>query len=182
MLFNNIDKKTAVFLVTRIPFKNGKETTQMSTSNCIAELPYSFFTEPQSKDFVIGVQSDSILIVDNNVNERKFMRQGLEAHGYSCQEAENGLAALRQIKFHSFDVVLTNLTMPFLDGLGLAQHLQEDSSLGNPRVILMTSSRTDMITHLACTFGIEEVLERPCLPSDVDRILHPEQIKFPWAA
>lgn len=152
------------------------------TSDWITKLPFSFLTKPRSKDFTIGVRSEAILIVDDDAELRSGMRKGLEAYGYDCQEEEDGLAAIRQIKTQPFDVVLTDLTMPFLDGLGLAQHLQEDSSLGNPRVHLMTSSRTDMIAHLALTFGIEEVLVKPCLPSDVDRILHPEQIKFPWAA
>lgn len=163
-------------------FQRAIENTHMSTSTYIAELPFSFLAEAQPKDWAKGLASDTILIVDDDTEVRTFMRKGLEAHGYSCQEAEDGLAALRQIRTHHYDVVLTDLNMPFLDGLGLAQHLREDPSLGNPMVILMTPSRTDMITRLAFTFGIQEVLSKPCLPSDVDRIIHPQEIKFPWAA
>lgn len=130
----------------------------------------------------MGAGSDSILIVDDDAEIRTFMRIGLEAYGYCCQEAEDGLVAIRQIRMHQCNVVLTDLKMPFLDGLGLAQYLKEDPSLGNPMVILMTATRTEMIARLARTFGIQDILLKPCLPSDVDRIIHPQQIKFPWAA
>ena len=154
----------------------------MSTSSNIAEQLFSFLAETQPKWWAKELASNTILIVDDDTEVRSSLREGLEALGYSCQEAANGLAAIRQIMTHHYNVVLTDLNMPFLDGLGLAQHLKEDPSLGNPMVILMTSSRTEMILRLAFTFGIQEVLSKPCLPSEVERIIHPHQIKFPWAA
>lgn len=171
-----------VFTSSHTPYQTENENPQMSISTSIAEFPFSFLEELQPKVSVKGLAFDSILIVDDDADVRSFMRKGLEAYGYDCQEAEDGLVALRRLRTHRYDVVLTDLNMPFLDGLGLAQHLREDPSLGNPMVILMAATRTDIIAQLALTFGIKEILSKPCLPSDVDRIIHPQQIKFPWAA
>lgn len=171
-----------VFTPSHTQFQLEKEKTQMLTSPFIAALPGSYFTETLPNDVEMGVGSNSILIVDDDAEVRISLRKGLEVYGYYCKEAEDGLVALRQLRAHSYDVVLTDLNMPFLDGLGLAQHLMEDSSLGNPMIIMMTPGPTEMITRLALTFGIQEILLKPCLPSDVDRIIHPQEIKFPWAA
>lgn len=171
-----------VFTSSHTQFQTENESIHMSTSPRIAELPFSFLEELQPKDSVKGLAFDTILIVDDDAEVRSFMRKGLEAYGYSCQEAEDGLVALRQLRMRHYDVVLTDLNMPFLDGLGLAQHITEDSSIGSPMVIMMTSAHTEIITRLALTFGIQEILLKPCLPSEVDRIIHPQQIKFPWAA
>ncbi len=171
-----------VFTSSHIQFHTANEKIPMSPSTCISQFPFSFLVEPRTEDSMMEVASDLILIVDDDAEVRTFLRKGLEAYGYGCQEAENGLAALRKIRTQHYGVILTDLNMPFLDGLGLAQHLREDPSLGNPLVIMMTSSPTDLVTRLAVTFGIQEVLSKPCLPSDVNRIIHPQQITFPWAA
>lgn len=175
-------EKMTLYASSRKRFQTEDENNYMSTATCIAEIPFFFFSEPRPKDSMVGVASEDILIVDDDVETRTSMRKGLEAYGYQCKEAEDGLIALRQMRTHHYNVVLTDLNLPFLDGLGLAQHLSEDPSLGNPMVILMTSSRTDMITRLALTFGIQEILSKPCLPSSVDRMIHPQPIKFPRAA
>jgi len=113
---------------------------------------------------------------------RMLMRQGLEAYGYQCQEAANGIEGLRQIKNCNFDVVLTDLNLPFLDGLGLAQYMREDSSLGNPIFLLTISNHTNMIVSLAEAFGIHKVLVKPCHPSEVDTIIRQQLNRFPLAA
>jgi len=178
-----LDKKKMVeFTLSLTQRQTENEKIHMSTSTRIAEIPFSFLAAPRPTGSGTGVGSDSILIVDDNAEIRTFMRIGLEAYGYCCQEAEDGLVAIRQIRIHQCNVVLTDLNMPFLDGLGLAQYLKEDPSLGNPMVILMTATHTEMIARLARTFGIQDILSKPCLPSAVDRIIHPQEIKFPWAA
>ncbi|MDT7041728.1 response regulator [Candidatus Nitronereus thalassa] len=154
----------------------------MSPSPCIYQPPLPHATQPTFHSLSLGCALPSILIVDDAAEFRRTLREGLVIFGYDCQEAECGTDALRYLKNRKFDVVLTDLVMPFLDGLGLAQHIMEDRSYGHPLVILMTSGHSDMVKSLAKTFGIKNILDKPCKASEINRIIREEPLRFPKAA
>lgn len=124
----------------------------------------------------------SILIVDDLPSIRWVLGIGLEGLGYNCQEAQHGLEALRRLTSQHFDVVLTDFCMPFLDGLGLIQHIYLDPNLGNPMMIMMTGSDTATIAPLALGLGCKGVLQKPCSPSEIDQIIRQPQTTIPKAA
>ena len=154
----------------------------VSASPCIFQCSLTHDSQPLSHSLSLDFASPSILIVDDAAEFRRTLREGLSTIGYHCQEAGCGTDALRFLKNKKFDVVLTDLTMPFLDGLGLAQHLMEAPSFGQPLIILMTSGHSDMVRSLAATFGINDILMKPCRASDIDRIIRQQPLRFPKAA
>jgi two-component system, chemotaxis family, chemotaxis protein CheY len=159
-----------------------EEHRRISNSIGILELPVTHVMRPLPHSLTTGFASRSILIVDDTPGFRHIMREGLATYGYDCEEADCGTEALAFLKQKKFDVVLTDLTMPFLDGLGLAQHLMEDASFGQPMVILMTSGHSDMVRSLAWNFGVKDIVIKPCCASDIDRIIRQEPLRFPKAA
>ncbi len=68
-----------------------------------------------------------VLVVDDEPFVRKFMAAVLLREGHQVTEAEDGLDALGRIGTHpeDYDVLVTDITMPRMDGLALAERVRE---------------------------------------------------------
>ena len=60
--------------------------------------------------------SQNILVVDDEPSFRNIMKRVLAGDGHNVTLAEDGFEALRQLKNKSFDIVLTDINMPNMDG------------------------------------------------------------------
>jgi two-component system nitrogen regulation response regulator NtrX len=67
-----------------------------------------------------------ILLIDDEKNIRRSLREILEFEKYQVEEAEDGLSGLEKITSEPFDVVLCDIKMPKLDGLELLQKLMDE--------------------------------------------------------
>ena len=94
----------------------------------------------------------SILVVEDNATARKLFRVALEAEGYRVLEAGDGRQALALARLNTLDLVLTDLVLPDLDGLSLAQELRA-LPYGNALPIVAVS-------------GFRRLLDRACLEPD----------------
>lgn len=78
-----------------------------------------------------------ILVVDDEENTRLGLQLLLQSEGHRVCTAADGLCALALLQSDSVDLVLTDLQMPHLDGLGLLQAVRRD--FPHVHVILMTA-------------------------------------------
>jgi CheY-like chemotaxis protein len=65
----------------------------------------------------------TILVVDDDPHIRNLLDRVLTQAGYDVEQADDGLAALAQVATHPPDLILTDVLMPRLDGIGLATTL-----------------------------------------------------------
>ena len=65
-----------------------------------------------------------ILIVDDDFSLRQFMATVLLSCGYQCVCAEDGLAAIDLLAKNTFDMVISDIEMPRLNGLELLSHVK----------------------------------------------------------
>lgn len=65
----------------------------------------------------------TILVVDDDPGVRHVLVEALQDAGYALDEAGDGLMALKQIARHVPDLILSDVGMPHLDGIGLATTL-----------------------------------------------------------
>src|SRR5215831_18834920 len=63
-----------------------------------------------------GGMPPHVLVVEDNVGAAEALAEILEAEGYAVALASNGLLALAKIETHTFDVIISDLRMPELDG------------------------------------------------------------------
>jgi DNA-binding NtrC family response regulator len=69
-----------------------------------------------------------ILVVDDEPLIRKAIRESLErVEGYEVDEAEDGVQAVKLLENRHFDLVITDLVMPRMDGFKLFEHIQSMS-------------------------------------------------------
>lgn len=80
-----------------------------------------------------------VLVVDDNAVVRRLTGARLRAAGCEVVEVEDGLAALEAFERRPFHVVITDVSMPRLDGLGLLATLRRRD--GAPEVVLLTGAR-----------------------------------------
>lgn len=78
----------------------------------------------------------NILIVDDDIEVVTTLKKGLERVGYKCKGVSSGGSALRTYKKEKFDVVLTDIQMPEMDGVELIKNLYQYNK--NVIVIVIT--------------------------------------------
>lgn len=103
-----------------------------------------------------------VLIVDDEKLERVLIKRGFpwEDHGFSViGEASSGAEALEFIKYRKPELVLTDINMPHMDGLELAEHISAlDESI---HVIMITGYREFEYARRAVKLGVEDFLLKP---------------------
>ena len=106
-----------------------------------------------------------ILIVDDELSVRHMLRRMLEAAGYVVCEADDGQAGLLVDQKELPDLVLTDLKMPQMDGLQMAQALIEHNA---DRPVLMMTAYADVESaRRALKIGIYEYFLKPVDMSDL---------------
>ena len=87
----------------------------------------------------------SILVVEDSITSRMLLKNILESAGYHVTTAVDGQDGLTTLKTGSFDLVVSDVQMPRMDGYELTTHIRQDKALGDLPVILVTSlgSRED---------------------------------------
>jgi DNA-binding NtrC family response regulator len=72
------------------------------------------------------MSTHSILIVDDEIQNREYLAEILTGEGYAVSIASNGMEAITRLSQDQYQVVLTDLQMPELDGLGVIQYLVDN--------------------------------------------------------
>lgn len=81
-----------------------------------------------------------ILVVDDNASNLDLILYLLRAFGHDAQGAVDGLAGLEAARSGSFDLVLSDILMPHVDGLELLRQLRADPRLTGCSVVAVTAS------------------------------------------
>ncbi len=81
-----------------------------------------------------------ILIIDNDQSHAETVAESLRMSGFQCRVAVSGRQGVEMIEEHPFDVVLTDLVMSDVDGLGILERAKSDQP--DAEVILMTGYGT----------------------------------------
>jgi two-component system chemotaxis sensor kinase CheA len=87
----------------------------------------------------------TILVVDDSITTRTMEQNLLEASGYRVQVAVDGVEAWTLLKSEVFDLVVSDVAMPRMDGLDLTARIRADRKLADLPVVLVTAleSRED---------------------------------------
>ncbi|OGQ82024.1 MAG: hypothetical protein A3F90_20410 [Deltaproteobacteria bacterium RIFCSPLOWO2_12_FULL_60_19] len=104
----------------------------------------------------------TVLIVDDSQVNRKLLRAQLEAEGYTTIEAENGLAALKQLKREKIDAIISDILMPGMDGYRLCSKVKRSKKFKRIPIIFYTATYTSPADEkLAIGAGADKYLRKP---------------------
>ena len=112
----------------------------------------------------------SILTVDDSASIRLTTRVALTNAGYSVTEAVDGQDGLAKLNSGQFDMIVTDLNMPNMDGLTMIRELRKlPAHMGVPVIFLTTESDAE-IKQQAKAAGATGWLTKPFDPEQLVRI------------
>jgi len=102
-----------------------------------------------------------LLIVDDDKDLMLLLLEFLSdwGRGYNVEIAYSGEEALTKMAVSSFDLIITDLYMPGMDGLALIEHARE--RWPNTSLVLMTGCRAPEIAEDVHALGVHKVLSKP---------------------
>ena len=107
----------------------------------------------------------SILIAEDDPTTRHLLSSVLKAAGFSVATAADGSTALGKLRKKKFDLLLTDIWMPRLNGLELMAHLRREAI--RPKVVVMTSDDTPETVLRAVREQAYQYLTKPVDPKAV---------------
>ncbi|NEJ20944.1 response regulator [Rhizobium leguminosarum] len=115
--------------------------------------------------------SANILTVDDSASIRLTTKVTLTNAGYHVTEAVNGAEGLATAKGNSFDLIVTDLNMPVMDGLTMIEELRKlPAQAGVPIIFLTTESDADLKAR-AKAAGATGWLTKPFDPESLVKIV-----------
>jgi two-component system response regulator AtoC len=112
---------------------------------------------------------NNILIVDDELNMRLVLQAMLKKEGYEVAAASDGLEALKMLKTGPVDVVVTDLKMPNLDGLGLLERMIREYP--SVPVIIITAHGTVATAVDALKKGAFDYISKPFEQEDLKNVI-----------
>ena len=103
-----------------------------------------------------------VLIVDDETNIRELLVWILAREGYKCRTAENGLQALEMLRSEEFDLLITDVRMPKMDGIRL---IEEALKLQPDIAILVITAHPELDAAIkALKIGASDYILKPFKP------------------
>ena len=103
----------------------------------------------------------NILVVDDSHLSRRLLNIILQQENHTVKQSENGLDALAKLNHESFDLLITDISMPVMDGLALLEAIRSDKNTRYPPVIVLTASVQERLTQQAMDKGATWFITQP---------------------
>ena len=113
---------------------------------------------------VKGENAPNILVIDDNINIRKFLHQELSAVGYDVREASSGAQGLAMIAEKKPDLIVLDVKMPHLNGFEVAVRLHTNPITLAIPVIFHTIAEDKLLSE---QLGVECYLTKPVKDTDL---------------
>ncbi|HOC34005.1 MAG TPA: response regulator transcription factor [Ruminococcus flavefaciens] len=105
-----------------------------------------------------------ILVVDDEVNIRKVVREYAEFEGYEVTEAENGMEAVNLCHDNDYDLIIMDVMMPRLDGYSACKEIHKSKNIP----VIMLSARGEEYDKLfGFEIGVDDYVVKPFSPKEL---------------
>lgn len=112
----------------------------------------------------------SILTVDDSASLRMAIRIALTGAGYTVTEAVDGAEGLAKATETRFDLIVTDLNMPNMDGLEMIRALRQQPAQAGVPIIFLTTESDDSMKAQAKAAGATGWLVKPFQPEQLIRV------------
>lgn len=98
---------------------------------------------PSAQPAMMAAKSRTILVVEDSLTTRELERGILESAGFKVVTAIDGQEGLEKLQTQKFDLVLTDIEMPRMDGLSLVQRMRQQEAHRDIPVVIVTTRDSD---------------------------------------
>lgn len=116
---------------------------------------------PRAEVPVTAATKRAILLAEDSITTRTQEARILENAGYEVVTAVDGLEAWNQLATRAFDAVVTDIVMPNLSGLALAEKIRAEPKYAELPIILVTSLASDEDKRRGLEAGADAYLTKP---------------------
>ncbi len=117
--------------------------------------------EPADGDGTGASAGIRVLLVDDEDQLRRVMKDLLERDGYDVVEASDGADAIQQVDQHTPDILVLDLNLPGLDGYGVISHLRSRPTTENIPIIVLTAKGDEDNEVRVFELGADDFLSKP---------------------
>lgn len=125
----------------------------------------------------LNLSGKNILVVDDESSQLALSKELIKSVGMNCDTAADGAEALTKLESRKYDLVLTDIQMPEVDGFQLVKAIKESPKYAQTPV-LAVSGRTNVSSNAYSAAGFSGNIIKPYKPSDllleIGKILHLE--------
>lgn len=111
-----------------------------------------------------------ILVADDEPAVRTFVERALNYAGYAVDTVTNGNEALAAMEKRKYDLLLTDVVMPDLDGIALALKVSKDYP--DTRILVMTGYAHQKDRAHNLDFLVNQVISKPFTLDEICKIVH----------
>lgn len=116
--------------------------------------------------------SGHILTVDDSMSIRQAIKLTLGGAGFKVDEAENGAEGLAKAEAGQYDLILTDLNMPVMNGLEMIQALRARQVVVGVPIVFLTTESDASLKDQAKAAGATGWLTKPFLPEQLLRVVN----------
>jgi len=141
----------------------------VAASANVPATPSSGVAALASDSDCVSARRGAILVVDDDSVLLRALGRQLRADGYDVETALDGDEAMRLVRAHTYDVILSDIAMPNFDGLQLLREVRAHD-LHVP-VVLITGAPTVATAIDALEYGAFHYLTKPVQEADLRRVM-----------
>jgi PAS domain S-box-containing protein len=113
-----------------------------------------------------------VLVVDDNVQNLYMLKALLSGTGYQVVTAPNGAAALEHLRHESFELIISDILMPQMDGFQLCHEIKQDPQLSRIPFVVYTATYTSPEDeNFALSLGADAFVIKPTEPEQFLEII-----------
>jgi len=155
--------KGSIFKVS-LPYK----LSNFNTNTSLVKNEFKLLTDylPQDEVFNSKENYPKVLIVDDNTQMTSYLKEIFSGF-LDCTFAFNGKEAITKVKDTAFDLIISDVRMPEMDGFQFKKALNETSDYREIPFILISSVSDKTSKKLQTELGINEYLEKPFTKNEI---------------
>lgn len=126
----------------------------------------SLFIIMKNVDMTNEQEAKRILVVEDDKLMLTLLEFKLKEQGYVVTTAENGMLAKEMVQNQSFDLIVSDIMMPYFSGLELANVLRNDLKKTTPLILLSASGQESTVIE-AFELGVDDFISKPFSPIEL---------------
>jgi DNA-binding response OmpR family regulator len=103
-----------------------------------------------------------LLIVEDDEHVQQALRRLAEGQGHKVLQAFDGLSALTLARVERPDVIVLDISLPFVDGRDVLSKLKADGATAAIPVLVYSARAEQTDRHVALQLGADDFVEKPC--------------------